>query len=534
MKKGAKLLVTGLATVTLLGSSILGGSRSMAKDVTYGNSISMFTFNPSELLNLYAVSSATENPDLWAHLANVQEGKEIPIYLYDDGVKREGDNTWMDDRIDARDTSKMCGLAGAFLPYDELDDEDKAEYESKEKYIEYRQNLWNGNAADDIANSLADYLKISANDVKVTVDVTMPAIAEFGIEETKYTIDNKTKTVASQYDAITKLASNNAKAQVKAKENGYDNAKNHNFYYVSATASTNDGQEYKMVVVYAEGKNAENMGTKEEKYNFCLARPQDIGDDEPTGEFDTKLDYESEVKGKMDKDTYLALYYENEDKDAKKDLDVTAIITSITEEIIVKTNDVELTDSNIKNNPNSEGWYYLDINNKKVIAKDYAFDKYNNPKDNGAVRETVKLTGVDGGEDTQEPSIRWTLRRINYEQKKNDDGSITVTITYNLPIDEKSIPEGWEAIVDKDGGIRKITRTFKEKDGDYTKDVTVKRNGPIDEKVTTAVEVKWDNTKAKDVIPQTGIFTAAGVAVAGGVTAFSINRYRKVKKSKNK
>ena len=251
---------------------------------------------------------------------------------------------------------------------------------------------------------------------------------------------------------------------------------------------------------------------------------------DPTpAKFKTTLEYTSTPEGKMNdaKDTYLPPYYENEDKDAKKDVDATAIIKSTTKEEIVATNGVELTDKNVKGNPNSEGWYYPDLNDKTVIAKVYPFDKYNNPTDNGAVKEDVRLTGKDGGKDVQTPSVAWTLRRINYEEKTNDDKSVTVTITYNLPIDEKSIPEGWKAIKDSDGGIRKITRTFKPGE-DYDKDVTVEQNGPSKATVTTPVKVRWNI--ATKIIPQTGeswTIVIAGAAALLGIAVISYRKFRK-------
>jgi hypothetical protein len=244
----------------------------------------------------------------------------------------------------------------------------------------------------------------------------------------------------------------------------------------------------------------------------------------PEGEFKTTLDYTSEEKGKMDGDTYLPPYYENEEKNAKKDLDATAIIKSTTKEEIIKTNGVELT---ADGKANSQGWYYPDVTDKTVIAKVYPFDKYDNTTDNGAVKETVKLTGAEGGEDTQKPSIRWTFRLINREDKENPDGSLTVTLTYNLPVDPDSIPEGWTPVYDKDGKtIHAITKTIK-KGENYDKDVTVKRNGPIDEKVTTHVKKTWE--KLSPVLPQTGAFTVALVAIVAGVAIFAITRYRKMK-----
>jgi hypothetical protein len=210
----------------------------------------------------------------------------------------------------------------------------------------------------------------------------------------------------------------------------------------------------------------------------------------------------------------------------KKDVDATAIIKSKTTEGIKSTNGVDLIEES--NKANSEGWYYPDVNDKTVIAKVYKFDDYDNTKFNGAVNEEVILVGTEGGTSSETPSIRWTLRRINYQETENKDGSVTVIITYNLPIDGDRIPEGWEPIYDEDGKtIHKITKTIK-KGEDYDKDVIVYRNGDIDEKVTTHVKKVWEKLPA--VIPQTGAFSIVLAIVAGGIVLFGINRFRKFNK----
>ena len=295
------------------------------------------------------------------------------------------------------------------------------------------------------------------------------------------------------------------------------------FSYLSIKAEINGDSEYSGAVYQLVASNDETW------YMKRTTEPTPVPVPIAVAEFKTTLDYTSTPQGKMNdkKDTYLPPYYENEDKNAKKDVDATAIIKSKTKEEIVATNGVKLTDENIKGNPNSEGWYYPDLKDKTVIEKVYPFDTSNNQKENGAVKETVKLTGKNGGEDSQTPSVAWTLRRINYDEKTNDDKSVTVTITYNLPIDEKSIPEGWKGIADPDGGIRRITRTFKVGE-DYDKDVTVEQNGPSTATVTTPVKVRWNI--ATKIIPQTGESWAKVIAGAIALMAIALISYRKFKK----
>ena len=263
----------------------------------------------------------------------------------------------------------------------------------------------------------------------------------------------------------------------------------------------------------------------------------DINPDDPNNDipddatkFSTEMEYisiiENEVvAGKMATDgvTYLPPYYEN-DID-KKDADVTVKIKSKTTETIVATNSVALTSDNVKTNPNSEGWYYPDVNDKKVIAKDYPFDKYDNTTYNGYIQETVSLTGGKGNTSSQTPTIKWTFRRKNIDRKEYTDGSTTVVITYNLPIDTTKIPEGWTAIYDEDGKTsHKISRTFPAGEN-YDKDVPVKQNG-FDETVITHVTVK-----SPTVIAKAGQSMAiAGVILA--VVVVALNRYFKFNKMK--
>ncbi len=237
--------------------------------------------------------------------------------------------------------------------------------------------------------------------------------------------------------------------------------------------------------------------------------------------FNTLMEYVSNSKTTPDDGkTFLPQYHDN-DVD-KKDLDVTVRIKSRTDEDIVSTNGVELTSDG---KPNSEGWYYPDTNDKKVIAKDYPFDKYDNTKDNGKVKETVKLVGAEGGEDTQTPSIEWTFRRKSVKEKTNANGSVTVTITFNLPIDTSKIPDGWSPVYDEDGvTCHKIEKTIK-KGEDYDADVPVKQNG-TDATVITHVTKKWQPA----IIPQTGetlAIVVVSIIILLGIAGVSYRKFKK-------
>lgn len=249
------------------------------------------------------------------------------------------------------------------------------------------------------------------------------------------------------------------------------------------------------------------------------------------GGFETDLSYKSDVEGELKDDVYYPQYTVDEDSNAKKDLDVKAQISSKTDEEITKTNAIDLT---ADGKPNSEGWYYPDVNNKKVIEKVYKFDEYDNIKDNGKVNETVKLTGAKGGESTENPQIVWTFRRIDKKQTVNSDGSTTVVIKYNLPVDKDTIEDGWAPIYDEDKvTIHAITKTIPNGEG-YDKDVIVSQNGNPSAKVTTPVKVEKNQQGGKDDkadgIPNAGAFTVRFIVIGIVIAAFAITRFKKMKK----
>ena len=474
-------------------------------DGIYGRASNKFEFNASELQVVYAknMTGGSEYND-FRH--NIKQGELIAIEAYDDqgtlitSTTSNKRDFYHDGIIDSTDASFILSLSQVGLSMDQFKNDANEVKES-----------WSIDA-DDIMWSLVKYYKksgkeVAFKDVLLVADSRVPEIDEFNLPADSLSIKSNENISTETLNKINKLTSQAAMINAQI-WNGYSDIYYKSQTITSVTVTPSDGSEWKMV-----------LGTDN---NWYLLRTKDA-----QKEFETDLTYRAvsdgkAVDGKMDGDTYLPPYYENEDKNAKKDADAYGIIKSKTDEDIVATNGVAMKDDGTAN---SEGWYYVDVNDKTVIEKLYPFDVYNNPTDNGAVKETVKLTGRDGGEDSETPDIRWTLRRINYDEKTNDDGSITVTITYNLPIDEKSVPEGWKVIVDEDGGIRRIQRTFKPGE-DYDKDVTVEQNGPSKATVTTPVKVKWHMADKK--IPQAGLFTFAVVAVVAGVAVFSITRYRKI------
>ena len=470
-----------------------------------------FEFSAEEMLHVYALNSSSDWTENYTkhfyvrHRMDLTDKNVIPLRSYnEDGTfmnTSAAEDKWSDGKIDAVDASNILAL-GAHV-----------------NGIANLPEVYWPQPVNDILWSLAKALNVSKDDVTLESEAIYQKIEGLaGAEKELITVISSTTGPTPQNDASVlnyttldrKLYIQNYKARhpemtdEQIAEKFEDEKARPTQMTTRITVTAPNGDKYRMV-----------LGNDNK---FYLLSPN-----APKAEFKTTLDYASEEKGKMDGDTYLPPYYENEEKNAKKDLDATAIIKSTTNEEIIKTNGVELTTDG---KANSQGWYYPDVNDKRTIAKVYPFDKYDNTTDNGAVKETVKLTGAEGGEDSQSPSIRWTFRLINRDDKENADGSITVTLTYNLPVDPDSIPEGWTPVYDKDGKtIHAITKTIK-KGENYDKDVTVKRNGPIDEKVTTHVKKEWE--KLSPTLPQTGIFSVVLVVIVAGAAIFAITRYRKI------
>lgn len=524
MKKFKSAMIAALSGVMLfsscsfLASGVQAKTPSTASETNNPELLSYprdaYEFSAGEMLNVYALNSSSDyNVDteyFVKHRLDITNQNAIPVRSYQTNgtltYSTTNSDFWSDGTINAVDASNILALEGhvngiASLP----------------------EVFW-PSVSNDIQWSLAKALNIANTDITVETEAVYQKIAGVaGAEQELVTvISSATGGPTAQTDAaLLNYTTLDRRVYIEKYKEAHPDKTDAEIAQIfadakclptqltgRATATTKDGVKYRLAL--ATDNKFYLIGPKEEQ-------------EEPTKEFKTTLDYSSKEQGKMDGSTYLPPYYANEEKNAKKDLDVTAIIKSTTTEEIVKTNGVELT---ADGKANSEGWFYKDITDKTVIAKVYKFDDYDNTKFNGAVSETVKLTGAQGGEDTQKPSIKWTFRLISKTEKENADGSVTVTLTYNLPVDPDSIPEGWSAVYDEDGKtIHSITKTIK-KGEDYDKDVTVSRNGDKDDKVTTHVKKTWE--KLSPVLPQTGAFTAVIVVIVAGAAVFAITRYRKM------
>ena len=463
----------------------------------YGLASNEFEFNVTQLLRVYGFNGATseEHPNwvkVLSYRHDLNDGVLVPINHYLDGELQPTAN-WQDGVINGTDATVFLAIS--------IESNDMEFLTKSAKETEWRNDI------NDLIESLVEGADISKNDIVIRVKIDMPKVDEYEIPADSFemnTIDGITEQIYEKY-----LTFKQYNHIINAGENNLLDNWVHQLIHI--TAETADGGEWKVII-----------GTDNNFYWLQTKAPD-------VQEFKTTLEYEAtveDVEGKMSGDTFLPPYFDNDN--AKKDSDAIAIIKSKTEEGIKSTNGVDLKEDG---KPNSEGWYYPDVEDKTVIEKKYEFDDYDNTIANGMVKETVQLTGTEGGEDTQKPSIKWTFRRKTKTEKENKDGSVTVTITYNLPVDPESIPEDWKPVYDKDGKtIHAIEKTIK-KGEDYEKDVIVKQNG-TDAKVSTPVKKIWekDNSQADSIIPQTGVFTVALAIVIIGITAFAITRYRKLNK----
>lgn len=522
MKKSKSLIVLFLAIILFISSCLISFNKSVyaAKYVSgnenldyskiYGIASNEFEFNPTQMLCLYAENGTGGNYVL-KYRHNTNTGKLIPIIGYNEyGNVSVG--SFNDGIIDGSDSSTFLALSAS------------GKVSTKEDKIKHEE-VWT-EETNRLVWSLADGLGISRNDVVVTVTITMPEVSKYDVKGTTFTINTKDKYTE---EVLAKKLEIEQKNEIINKAEKIEDL-NWAHQIVKISATTKNNGEWKVVLGTDNNfyfLSAENEKNNEPENNNT--KPTEGTPTKDDTEFETTLEYEAtveDVKGKKDGDTFLPPYFDNDN--TKKDSDAIAIIKSKTKEEIKSTNGVDLRNDG---KANSEGWYYPDVNDKTVIEKKYEFDDYDNTTDNGKVKETVKLTGAEGGEDTKTPSIKWTFRRVSKTETEKEDGSVEIVITYNLPVDKQSIPEGWAPIYDKDGKtIHKITKTIK-KGEYYNKDITVKQNG-TDSKVTTHVEKSWPKGKseADNLGPQAGAFSVVFVALIAGVAIFAITRYRKINK----
>ena len=487
MKKTSKIMVALFIIAAMLLSSFTA-LCSISKADEYEDKLDCYVYSrnvyelgPQEIISIYS-NNSTGGPTMsYRHSCDISGKEVIPIYC-----GPEMTTQLQDGCIDATDASAMLRYA-------------KVDRGSYDESVEQINAEWREDIAD-ISRSIVKYygekgVTINPEDITTYVTVVTPAVEEFNITAGTYDFSINTNTGINQ-EVLSKMQTVSQK-NTEADED---------LQLIAVTAKMTDGTMYRMIV-----------GSDDNVYLIKAEDTQNIGIDD---EFKTSMTYTALDKTTEDDgNVFLAPYTDNDNP--KKDSDVTVTIKSENKQKITSVV-VGETSAELSKDANSLGWFYPDESDKTVIAKVYPFDTYDNTTYAGNVSEKVGLISENGDEDTQNPKIKWTFRRKTKEETENNDGSVTIVITYNLPIDKDKIPNGWEAIYDQDGKtVHKITKTIK-KGNNYKEDVTVKQYG-TDATVTTTVEKVWN-------LPQTGemwIFIAAGIA---GLTIFTISRRRKISK----
>lgn len=339
----------------------------------------------------------------------------------------------------------------------------------------------------------------------------------FGEKGNKYTISSKTATeaeIGKIHDAIEQLS----------KKIGEDNS------YSDALAIL---IEQVQVVAIVESEKITYTLTLGSDQNWYLVPDKVLTPAQPDKkeEFSTTLSYTAVIDGKtITGELKDGTYYPGfDEKQPEKDADVTAYIKSNNDLPILETDGVALTTDG---KPNSKGWYYVDVNDKTVIAKIYPFDDYDNLNDNGMVKEKVVLTSTDGLKDDQTVSIKWPFRIIKETQDPEtiteETKKVIVTITTNLPMDEKKLPEGWKFTTDDEGKTQhRIEKEYTRDGGNVNEPVIVTAHGRTDTD-STKVKITWPE-KLPLKHPQTGgTLTIAILAVFA--LGFCVVTYRKFRK----
>lgn len=314
------------------------------------------------------------------------------------------------------------------------------------------------------------------------------------------------------------------------------------FVYSFEEKNENETPENKYFVLSTKVKA--NIGNDVITYTLTLGKDQDwylVPDKmQEDKEFSTEISYLALIDGK---DVGQNTKYKEENKIASsvfcpgfdekqpaKDADVTVTIKSKTDLPILQTNGVPVKEDG---KANSEGWYYVDVNNKKVVAKVYKFEDYKNLKDNGKVTENVILASENDLSDEQKVAITWPFRIIDVKYDPTEitekTEKVTVTITTNLPIDKEKLPDGWKFTTDDEGTEqRRVSKVYEKKDGKNIDEiVTLKQNG-TDVTASTPVEIAWKE-KLSPKMPQTGgtLTVAAAIVI---LTICSVVAFKKYKK----
>lgn len=524
MKKTSKIIAILIIAVMLLGllpnnvNATIEFTETEIEDIINVDDINSTKFMPYVLLTVFGDHSVAGKDELIEHfLADIEKDKtnleEKGIILSSVGLK--------DGKIEAKDAQQILSIA----------------------FGEYDINEGNY-VAEMIKNDIIqDNKEFNVGDIEVKTTIEIPdSLVEIASSRLDKKLDNKvfdgsnSVTISSKdSDLNTKMSKIESAIAAFAVEIIGDDADETDVSCATISVKA---------IAKIENDTITYTLTLGKDFNWYLVPDKLPKKDEPKQElkkeFSTEIKYAAEIDGK---DVGQNTKYKEENKidssvfcpgfDEKqpaKDADVTVTINSKTDLPILKTNDVALTDDG---KPNSEGWYYVDTKDKKVIAKLYKFDDYNNLQDNGIVVEPkLSLTSEDNLTDEQKVAITWPFRIIDVKYDPTEitekTDKVTVTITTNLPMDKDKVPAGWAFTTDDEGKTQhRIFKIYEKKDGNIDETITVKQNGtPVT--ASTPVKITWKETLSP-VIPQTGatltITVVLVILTICGIVA--LKKYRK-------
>ncbi len=485
--------------------------------------IKVSAHDASKLLTIYAHSAARlddVNELIEKYCVDIDKVKkqEEEILLFDGaGVEETYDfSQWADDNIEIGDASNFLAYHAIFFAKNEELNKSKI-YTASKKFIESKEGT--------VSDFSVQMIISGNNGEKIISTISDSKVDTFGNQYDDEDVRNIEKTIITDLGGIYNPTEEQKADLIAYFYDSLDQlAKSLNYVF------NVNGKKYYLALGY----NANVQENKKENgiYKVNVYLITDKTTNNKADKFDTELSYEAyignkNVGGTNESGTFKPNY---DTSDIKKDADVTATITSKTDEEILAVNGVELKNDG---STNEKGWFYPDLDNKKIIAKQYKFDTYDNSTDNGKVTENVTLTGSKSGKDEQTVSIKWPFRIIdvtyNTQTPTKDTNEVTVTIETNLPMDPNKVPDGWTIVPNTDN--HKITRTFK-KGEDINTDVTVYQNGTGDSDKTN-VKIDWpsDDTVAPTKHPNTGetftMLVVIGISIFSAVIAKKKIKFKK-------
>ncbi len=522
MKRNKKIILTIVVSMILsfILGSLINSSNAAVPVSKRASGVTQFMFNARDAIKWYSDTSTVidvpaddplqnQNPNAegYPFIATeisesmIDNKKILPLYLYDENTgKLVSGSSLNDNSINAQDASTIVRVLNGGM-YDPFVLEKNVKRELPDTNIEEIQYSINMPEVGTIAKR--EPIIIKMKDGKITKSITDQERARLN----EYSTEVKDSGIYSDYcdedkdleDLCTEYA------------------------FISAKVIMEDGREFSLVI----GRNGEYVNNW-----YLIETRESKNNSDESNDFKTEIDYTAiitetgkNVGGTKQGSTFLPGYDKD---DIKKDADVTAIIKSVDNKDIVKINGIVISET-----PNSEGWYYPDVNNKKEIAKKYLFADYNNNDKNGIVEESgLVLTSNDDLTSKQSVSIKWPFRIIEFTKTPNEmtnsTKTVKVEITTNLPMDKDKLPEKWNFTTDDLGKSQhKIYREYVLTDGNINEDVVIKANGRNDTD-TKNVTINWKE-KLPSKNAKTGeSFIILGCAVA--VIGIAIISYRKFKK----